>query len=133
MDRATLARAKSAGGKPAASDQSMARRLAEARQSSAGQVPGGTVAEARRQRAAEVAAGQADALQTLRRAREAAQAGKTSAAAVFYRLAAKEASGELKSQIDKEAATLASNSRASQVAHSGRKAPAANLPAPGSR
>jgi hypothetical protein len=118
LDRETLARAKGDEGNPAAQSQSMAKRLSAAQQSSAGQVPSGSVAEARRRRAAEVDAMQADVLQTLKRAREAAAVGKTSAAAVFYRLAAKEASGELKSQIEREAAALAKASPAPQVARS---------------
>jgi hypothetical protein len=132
MDRATLARARSAGEKSATPDQSMARRLATARESSAGQVPSGSVAEARKQRAVEIVAAQADALQTLNRAREAAKAGKTSAAAVFYRLAAKDASAELRSQIDKEAAALAGKTRGPQVADASRKAAAAS-PSTGDR
>ena len=120
MDRQALARAK--GGQSGVKSNSEAdaarRRLALARQSSAGQVPSGSVAEARRQRAAELAAQQAEAAAHLKRAREAAAVGKSSVAAMFYRLAAKQASPELKSQIEKEAAALAKESKATKVAKS---------------
>ncbi|HWB13479.1 MAG TPA: hypothetical protein VG826_29915 [Pirellulales bacterium] len=133
LDRETLARAKGTGERSATPGQSMARRLSAAQQSSAGQVPSGSVAEARRRWAAQAAATQAEALQTLKRAREAAAAGKTSAAGVFYRLAGKEASGELKSQIEREAATIASKPPEPQVADSGRKSGTAIPRAPAIR
>ena len=130
LDRTTLARAKGTEGKSAVPTQSMARRLSAAQQSSAGQVPSGSVADARKRRAAEVAAMQADALQSLKLAREAAAIGKNSLAAAFYRQAAKHASGELRSQIDKEAVAVAGKSGEPRVAHTGQE-PATRQAAPG--
>jgi hypothetical protein len=120
LDRDTLARAKgSQPGRTSTADSDIARRrLAAAGQSSAGRVPSGSVADAQRQRAAEVASEAAEAVANLKRAREAATAGKNSAAAMYYRLAAKQASGELKSQIDRESAALAKTSQALQMAKS---------------
>jgi hypothetical protein len=81
------------------------RRLTGARQSSAGQVPG-SVAEARRQRAAEEVAGETEVSQDLKHARHAAAAGKTHVAAMFYKAAARHATGARKLQVEREAAAL---------------------------
>jgi hypothetical protein len=122
LDRATLDRANAnrTANKPSGGTDH-ARRLAAARQSSAGQVPAGSVADARRQRAAEVVSEQAETNANLKRAREAAAAGKTSVAAMFYKLAAKHASGDLKSQVEKEAAALARSAKTPRVAHTTAK------------
>lgn len=114
LDRDTLAKA----GRKSAEASLANRRLAAARQSTAGQVPPGSVAEARRQQAADAAAQQAEAVQNVKRARDAAAAGKPNAAAMFFKLAGKQASSELKSQIDKEAAALSKESKASHLAKS---------------
>jgi hypothetical protein len=122
LDRDTLARAKgSQSGRTANISADPTRRLASARQSSAGEVPSGSVADARRQRATEAAAGQAEAVANWKRAREAAAAGKTSLAAVLYRLAAKQSSGELKSKIEKEAAALAKEVKTTKVAKTAKE------------
>jgi hypothetical protein len=119
MDRQMLARAKGgSSGKSGAEADAAQRRLATARRSSAGQVPSGSVAEARRQRAAELAAQRDEATESLKRAREAAAAGKTSLAAAFYRQAGRLAAGDLKSQIDREAAAQARQSKAAGLAKS---------------
>jgi len=115
LDRDTVAKA---GRKSAAETNVAKRRLAAARQSSAGQVPTGSVADARRQQAADAAAEQAEAAQNVKRARDSAAAGKANVAAMFYKQAAKQALGDLKSQIDKEAAALAKQSTASRLAKS---------------
>lgn len=104
LDRATLERATDPRMAPrslVAADQ--ARRLTAARQSSAGQVPG-SVAEARRQRAAEEVAGETEVAQDLKHARDAAAAGKTRVAAMFYKAAARHATGARKLQVEREAA-----------------------------
>ncbi|HQU42935.1 MAG: hypothetical protein B7Z73_02670 [Planctomycetia bacterium 21-64-5] len=132
LDRATLERA-SAGResqRSAAEAYLAKRRLAIVRQSSAGQVPPSSVAEARRQRAADLAGQQAEAVQNIKRARDAAQVGKPRVAAMFYQLAAKQATGELKLQIDKEAAAAARNSAASRVAQTGRTSARQRRPLP---
>lgn len=98
-----------------------ARRLTAARQSSAGHVPLGSVADARRQRATEAANEQAEAAANLKRARDAAAAGKPAVAAMFFKLAGRHATGERKSQIEKEAAASARSAKPPQVAHSTAK------------
>lgn len=103
--------------KKSSAQPSEAARLAAARESSAGQVPAGTVAEARRQRAAELAGNAAEAQSNIKRAREAAAAGKPRVAAMFYKMAAGQATGELKLQVEKEAAALAKAAPAPRAAH----------------
>ena len=122
LDRATLARAKAnRASKSTSASSADARRLAAARQSSAGQVPLGSVADARRQRAAELESNQAEATANVKRARDAVAAGKSSVAAMFYKLAARQATGELKSQIEKEAAALAKTAKAPRIARTTAK------------
>lgn len=123
LDRANLDRAQRIrSNSPGMRDD--ARRLAAARQSSAGRVPG-SVAEARRLRAADRQRDEAEAVANLKRARDARAAGKTSVAAMFYKLAARQATGDLKTQVDKEAASVANSLQATRVVHAtdGRRAP----------
>ena len=75
-----------------------ARKLAAARSSSAGR-PAPSVAEARRLHAAEQAEQDAEAMQYLERARNAEATGKTNVAKIFYQMAARRASGELRAKI----------------------------------
>ncbi|HVX15322.1 MAG TPA: hypothetical protein VHC22_29300 [Pirellulales bacterium] len=103
--------------KKSSAQPSEAARLANARQSSADQVPPGSVADARRRRAAELAANQAELQSNIKQAREAAAAGKPRVAAMFYKLAARQATGELKLQVEKEAAALAKPAQAPRAAH----------------
>jgi hypothetical protein len=69
-----------------------ARRLAEARRSSAGSVPG-SLADAHRLRAAELLAKQDEAKQLLEQARAAEASGKPAMARIYYTNAAKRAEG----------------------------------------
>ena len=75
-----------------------ARKLAAARASSAGR-PAPSVAEARRMHAAEQAGQNTEAMQYLERARNAEATGKTSVAKIYYQMAARRASGELRAEI----------------------------------
>ncbi|HET6883539.1 MAG TPA: hypothetical protein VFI31_25530 [Pirellulales bacterium] len=120
LDRQALSRAKQGGSKKLSTASDGAKRLAAARQSSAGVVPAGSVAEARRRRAAELESEQAEATANVERAREAVAAGKQSVAAMFYRLAARQATGQLKTQVEKEAAALAKAGKSASVAHGAR-------------
>jgi hypothetical protein len=86
-------------------------------------VPLGSVAEARLMHAAEKERGNAEAIANLKRARDARAAGKASVAAMFYKLAARQATGELRSQVDQEVASLANSVQPSRVAHSARRHP----------
>jgi hypothetical protein len=80
---------------PAASPE--ARRFAEARRSSAGNLPG-SVADAHRLRAAEALARQKEAKQLLEQGRAAEAAGKTAVARIYYSNAAKRAEGALRDE-----------------------------------
>jgi hypothetical protein len=120
LDRQTLARARQGDPKELSGSSDRTRRLAAARQSSAGVVPSGSVAEARRLRAAELEGDRDEAIANIKRAREAVAAGKNSVAATFYKLAARQAMGELKTQVEKEAAALARAGKTTSVAHSAR-------------
>ncbi|MGH7137617.1 MAG: hypothetical protein ACREHD_17865 [Pirellulales bacterium] len=133
LDRANLHRAQhngseKAGGTPTP-QRDDARRLAAARQSSAGRVPG-SVAEARRLRTADRQREDAEAVANLKRARDARAAGKSSVAAMFYKLAARQATGDLKKLIDKEAASLASSGQATRMAHSAQGRAPSRTPRP---
>jgi len=75
-----------------------ARALAAASASSAGR-PAPSVAEARRMHAAEQAAEDGEAMQFLERARNAEATGKTNVAKTYYQMAARRASGELRTKI----------------------------------
>jgi len=75
-----------------------ARKLATARASSAGR-PAPSVAEARRLHAADQAEQNAEAMQYLERARNAEATGKANVAKIFYQMAARRASGELRAKI----------------------------------
>lgn len=73
-------------------------------QSTASTVPPTSVVEARRQRESASVDGQSEALDNLKRARDATAAGKPHVAAMFYQLAVKHAASDLKTKIAKEAA-----------------------------
>ena len=109
LDRATLARASH---RPPLAVSRGSRRLSAysrfiAPQSTADSVPKGSVADARRLHQADVAQKEREALDELAHARRAAEQGKSGAAKVFYRIAARRASGALKETIEREAAELA--------------------------
>ena len=94
---------KGSTGAPAGADSAShldpaARRLAAARASSAGR-PAPSVAEARRLRAAEQVNGDGEVAGYMERARNAEKSGKKNVAKIYYRMAARRASGELKEQI----------------------------------
>lgn len=107
LDRATLERARA--GTASASRSGKLRRprpRVAASSSSAERVPPGSVADARRLHAAEVAAQAADAQAHLDRARRAIAKGKPSVAKIYYKMALRQARGDLKSQINRELAAL---------------------------
>jgi hypothetical protein len=77
-------------------------RLARAGESSAGQAPSGSLAEARRQHAAELAARDDMAQEHIDKARTAAANGKPKVAKMFYKMAARDVSDELRRSIQRE-------------------------------
>jgi hypothetical protein len=121
LDRDTLDRAQRNRSNTTKMSSAGTGHLAASRQSTAGRVPPGSVAEARLLRAADRQREDAEAVANLKRAHDARAAGKTSVAAMFYKLAARQATGDLKKQVDKEAASLANSGQATRVAHAAEK------------
>lgn len=122
LDRETLAKAQTGQfARRHVNPNDRARRLAlhrgslSARESSADRAPEHSVADARR-RAIEADAERAEALANVKRARASLAAGKANVAAMFYKVAAGHAAGELRRQIENEAAE-ARASRPPRVAH----------------
>lgn len=114
LDRATLARAArgprlaASGGSRRASAysrHSMPRPAAS--QSTADSPPEGTVEDARRLHRAAAADKDREVLDELAHARRAVEQGRSGVAKVYYRVAARRASGALKETIEREAAELA--------------------------
>jgi len=85
-------------------------------ESSASRAPQGSLAEARRQYAAELAANDEAAKVSLAQARKAAADGKLGAAKIFYKMAARDASAELRRKIAREIDALSSDTDSSMVA-----------------
>lgn len=109
LDRATLARASHRPRGASSGDprrRSMYMRFS-APQSTASIGPQGSVVDARRLRQADVANKDREARGELAHARWAAEQGKPAVAKVYYRIAARRASGALKETIEREAARLA--------------------------
>lgn len=108
LDRATLARASRRPRFAASGDPR--RRSTDSRfiaESTANSGPKGSVADARRLRLIDAAQKDREALDELAHARRAAEQGKSGVAKVYYRIAARRASGALKTTIEREAAQLA--------------------------
>lgn len=109
LDRATLARAArrprlaTSGGSRRLSPNSRRRVL----QSTADSPPEGSVADARRLQQAAAADKDREVLDELSHARRAAEQGRSGVAKVYYRVAARRASGAMKESIEREAAELA--------------------------
>ncbi|HEV3006145.1 MAG TPA: hypothetical protein VGX78_16875 [Pirellulales bacterium] len=78
------------------------RRLAKARESSAGQAPSGSLADARRKHAAELAAHDEAAEELIAKGRKALAQGKPNVAKMYYKMAARDASDEMKRKIRRE-------------------------------
>lgn len=123
LDRETLAKAQAGQfARRHVNPNDRARRLALhrgsllSRESSAERVPEHSVADARRRQVIEADAERAEALANVKRARASLTAGKANVAAIFYKVAAGHATGELRRQIENEAAE-ARASRPPRVAH----------------
>lgn len=108
LKRGASSSSDSPAGARAAAEDPLSERLADSAESTAGQPPPGSVAEARRQRAADAEARQAEALGYFQRADKAAADGKTSMARMFFQMAARRASGDLKQTIEGRLESLAS-------------------------
>jgi hypothetical protein len=85
-------------------------------ESSAARAPRGSLAEARRQYAAELAANDEAAQDTLAKARKSASDGKLGAARIFYKMAARDASADLRRKIEREIDALPSRSDSPELA-----------------
>jgi hypothetical protein len=105
------------GGKDSAETR-QSRRVSKAGESSAGKAPPGSLAEARRKHAAEMAARDADAEELIAKAHKALDQGKINVAKMYCKMAARDASDDMKRKIRREIDALPAATESSKLASS---------------